>query len=151
MLRIASSALQVSICAVIALAGCTQHTEMLEVNPEGWAPPAVGREWAPVRGSGEVVGSATEVEALSDLPSSEQGRRIGLDELITFALARNPGTRRVWDEAQSAAATAASARASYYPTVSVESNNGYQRLVDLVPKHWGTLKAWQSRSLVSMD
>src|SRR5277367_230760 len=151
MLRIASSALQVSICAVIALAGCTQHTEMLEVNPEGWAPPAVGREWAPVRGSGEVVGSATEVEALSNLPSSEQGRRLGLDELITFALARNPGTRRAWDEAQGAAATAASARAAYYPKVSVESDNGYQRLVDLVPKHWGTLKAWQSRSLVSMD
>src|SRR5260370_37270435 len=27
----------------------------------------------------------------------------------------------------------------------------YQRLVDLVPKHWGTLKTWQSRNILSLD
>jgi outer membrane protein len=147
----ASRTLQVSICAAIALAGCARPAEVLELNPQAWAPPAAGREWMPVSRSGEVVGAATEVAALSDMPSSDRGRRLGLDELITFALARNPETRRAWDEAQGAAATAAAARTAYYPRVGVESDNGYQRLVDLVPKHWGTLKAWQSRSLVSMD
>src|SRR5260370_25649683 len=27
----------------------------------------------------------------------------------------------------------------------------YQRLVDLVPNHWGTLKTWQSRNILSLD
>ena len=49
------------------------------------------------------------------------------------------------------AAAAGAARAPFYPTISVESINGYQRLVDLVPKHWGTLKTWQNRSAVSLD
>lgn len=143
--------MRASIGALIAMAGCSHPAAELELNPRAWAPPAVGREWVPARGSGEVVGSATAEAALSDLPALERGRRLGLDELIDFALARNPGTRRAWDAAQAAAAAAAKARAPYYPTVGVESENGYQRLVDLVPKHWGTLKTWQSRSLLSMQ
>jgi outer membrane protein len=35
--------------------------------------------------------------------------------------------------------------------VSAQSDNGYQRLVDLVPKHWGTMKSWHSSSIVSVD
>ena len=97
------------------------------------------------------MGSAAEVAALSDLPSADQGRTLGLTELIKLALARNPATRSAWESAQAAAAAAGKARAPYYPVVSSESDNGYQRLVDLVPKHWGTLKTWQSRSLVSLD
>ncbi len=135
----------------MTIAGCAQHTDALALNPRGWAPPAVGREWSPTPASRALVGSAREIAARSDMPSSDQGRELGLTELINFALARNPDTRRAWDSAQGAAAAAAKARAPYYPTVSAESDNGYQRLVDLVPKHWGILKTWQSRSLVSLD
>jgi outer membrane protein TolC len=35
--------------------------------------------------------------------------------------------------------------------IAAESDNGYQRLIDLVPNHWGVLKTWQSRSLMSLD
>jgi len=85
------------------------------------------------------------------MPSSDRGRPLDLGELIDFALARNPATRQAWKSAQAAAAAAGKARAPYYPVVSGESDNGYQRLIDLVPKHWGTLKTWQSRSLISID
>jgi len=97
------------------------------------------------------MGSPAEVAALSDMPSSGQSRGLGLAELISFALARNPVTRAAWKSAQAEAAAAGKARAPYYPTVRVESDNDYQRLVDLVPKHWGTLKTWQSRSILALD
>jgi outer membrane protein TolC len=74
------------------------------------------------------------------MPSSDRNRSIGLTELINFALAKNPSTRRAWDSAQAAAAAAGKARAPYYPTLTAISINGYERLVDLVPNHWGTLK-----------
>jgi outer membrane protein len=123
----------------------------VELNPRAWAPPSAEREWAPAPHSRTLVGSATEVAALSDMPSSDLGRRFGLTELINFALARSPATRGAWNLAQAAAAAAGKARAPYYPIVSAQSESGYQRLVDLVPKHWGTMKTWQSRNLVSMD
>jgi outer membrane protein len=148
---IARHAFYVGICTLLAIAGCTQPADELELNPRAWAPPAVEREWRPAPGSRALVGSATEAAALSDMPSSNQGRTFGLDELIEFALGNNPGTRRAWESAQAAAAAAGKARAPYYPTIGASSDNGYQRLVDLVPKHWGTMKTWQSRSLVSID
>jgi outer membrane protein len=76
---------------------------------------------------------------------------MGLTELINFALSRNPNTRRAWKSAQAAAAAAGKARSPYYPTVSISSTNGYERLVDLVPNHWGTLKTWQSRNLLLLN
>ena len=133
------------------MAGCTQPADRLELNPRAWAPPVVEREWAPAPGARGLVGSAAQVAALSDMPSSDRDHTLGLSELIDFALTRNPATRSAWDSAQAAAAAAGKARAPYYPTVSADSDNGYQRLVDLVPKHWGTMKSWQSRSLVSLD
>ena len=133
------------------MAGCTQPADRLELNPRAWAPPVVEREWAPAPGARGLVGSAAQVAALSDMPSSDRDHTLGLSELIDFALTRNPATRSAWNSAQAAAAAAGKARAPYYPTVSADSDNGYQRLVDLVPKHWGTMKSWQSRSLVSLD
>ena len=86
---------------------------------------------------------------LSDPPPSAQ--RMNLNDLIGFALENNPNTRSAWKSAEAAAAAAGKARAPYYPVVSASSQSGYQRLVDLVPNHWGTLKTWQSRNLVSLD
>jgi outer membrane protein len=86
---------------------------------------------------------------LSDQLAS--GQRLGLTELIGYALANNPSTRSAHRTAEAAAAAAGKARAPYYPILSARSDDGYQRIVDLVPKHWGTLKTWQSRSILSLD
>src|SRR5271156_3823167 len=91
--RIARRLLFPGICAFLAITGCTQHADELELNPRAWAPPAVEREWSPAPGSPAKVGSAAEVAALSDMPSSDRSRPLGLTELINFALARNPATR----------------------------------------------------------
>ena len=78
-------------------------------------------------------------------------QNLTLAELIGFALANNPSTRSSWRSAQGAAAAAGIARAPFYPTVSAQSANSYQRSIDLVPHHWGSLKTWQSRNIISLD
>ena len=147
--RIFRDALRASLCAIIALGGCAKYAEQLELNPGAWAPQAVQREWAPAPGQHALVGSAAEAAVLSDQPPG--GQRLGLTELIGYALANNPSTRSAWRSAAAAAAAAGRARAPYYPIASAQSDNGYQRLVDLVPNHWGTLKTWQSRNILSLD
>jgi outer membrane protein len=109
----------------------------------------VQREWAPAPEQARLLGSAVEKPPVSDQAPS--GRRLALTELINYALEKQPATRSAWLSAEAAAASAGRARAAYYPIVSAQSDNGYQRLVDLVPKHWGTLKTWQSKSLLSLD
>jgi outer membrane protein len=142
-------ALGASLCAMLALGGCAKYADQPELNPGAWAPPAVQHEWVPTPGEHALVGSAAEAAILSDQPPS--GTNVGLTDLIGFALANNPSTRSAWMSARAAAAAAGKARAPYYPVASAESDNGYQRLVDLVPKHWGTLKTWQSRNILSLD
>jgi outer membrane protein TolC len=146
--RIARHVVYVCLCGLI---GCSQFADKPEVNPRAWAPSTSEREWSPPPGARRLVGSAAEVAALSDLPASDRNRTLGLGDLIAFALAKNPSTRRAWESAQAAAASAGIARAPYYPILSFHSINGYQRLVDLVPNHWGILKTWQSRNLLSLD
>ena len=136
---------------VTGLASCSQYAEKPEVNPRAWTPATVQREWSPAPRERILVGSAAQAAALSDLPSSDRNRQRGLTDLINFALANNPRTRHAWDSAQAAAAAAGKSRAPYYPTLTANSANGYERLVDLVPNHWGTLKTWQSRNLVSLE
>lgn len=148
-LRKRRGALAIVLCALAVTGGCSKYADEPEINPRSWAPQVVDREWAPTPNRHALVGSVDEAAILSDQPPS--GRRLGLNDLISFALDNNPGTRSAWKSAQAAAAGAGRARAPYYPTVSAESDNGYQRLVDLVPKHWGTLKTWQSRNIVSLD
>jgi len=147
--RTLRGALRVSLCAIITLGGCAKPAEQLELNPGAWAPQTVQREWAPAPGQHGLVGSAAEAAVLSDQPPG--GQRLGLSELIGYALLNNPSTRASWRSAEADAAAAGKARAAYYPRVSAQSDNGYQRLVDLVPNHWGTLKTWQSRNILSLD
>src|ERR1700682_3810741 len=147
--RIFCSALRASLCAIVALGGCAKYAAQPELNPGAWAPQAVQREWAPAPGQHALVGSAAEAAVLSDQPPG--GQRLGLTELIGYALANNPSTRSARSSAAEAAASAGRARAPYYPIASAQSDNGYQRLVDLVPNHWGTLKTWQSRNILSLD
>ena len=147
--RIFRGALRASLCAAVALGGCAKYAAQPELNPGAWAPQAVRREWTPAPGQHGLVGSAAETAVLSDQPLS--GHRAGLTELIDYALVNNPSTRSARHTAEAAAAAAGKARAPYYPVVSSQSDNGYQRLVDLVPKHWGALKTWQSRNILSLD
>jgi len=147
--RIFRAALGTSLCAIVALGGCAKSAVQIELNPGAWAPQAVQREWAPQHSQHGLVGSAAEAAVLSDHPPS--GLRLGLTELIGYALANNPSTRSAWRSAEAAAAAAGKARAPYYPIVSAQSDNSYERLVDLVPKHWGTMKTWQSKNLLSLD
>ena len=133
----------------LALGGCSICAQRLEVNPSAWAPQAVQREWAPTPGQATTVSGAAQVALLSDQPP--RGRRLELTELIGYALENNPSTRSAWRAAAAAAAAAGEARAPYYPVISAQGDSGYQRLVDLVPKHWGTLKTWQSKNLLSLD
>jgi hypothetical protein len=86
--RPARFAFYLSIFALLGIAGCVQYADELELNPRAWAPPAVEREWSPRQASRALTGSATEVAALSEMPSSDKGRRLGLTELINYALAK---------------------------------------------------------------
>jgi outer membrane protein len=147
--RLFRGAVLAGLCAIIALGGCAKSAAQIELNPGSWAPQAAQREWAPAPSQHGLVGSAAEAAMLSDHPPS--GQRLGLTDLIGYALANNPSTRSAWRSAEVSAAAAGKARAPYYPIVSAQSDNGYQRLVDLVPNHWGTLKTWQSRNILSLD
>ena len=147
--RVFRGALRASLCVAVALSGCSKSAQQLELNPDAWAPQAVQREWAPAPGQHGLVVSAAEAAVLSDHPPNRQN--LGLTELVSFALAHNPSTRSAWRSAEAAAAAAGKARAPYYPKVTADSDNGYQRLVDLVPNHWGNLKTWQSRNILSLD
>jgi outer membrane protein TolC len=74
-----------------------------------------------------------------------------LSELIDIALTQNPDTHAAWEAARVAAADYGKAKAPFYPTLGVNSENGYVRDVAQVPVHWGVLKRWQSRSILGLN
>jgi outer membrane protein len=149
--RTVKSILAIALFAQLALCGCSNYSDEPELNPRRWAPAAVEREWSPPPDAKPLVSSPTAAETSDNFPAPERSRRYALSELIDLALQRNPSTRSAWQSAEAAAAAAGKARAPFYPVISTQSENDYQRLVDLVPKHWGTLKTWQSRNQVSLD
>jgi hypothetical protein len=83
-------AVSVSVCALLAIAGCSQQADELELNPRAWAPPTVAREWSPA-GSQMRVSSATEVAALSERPSSGTGAHIWIDRVDKFCAREKSG------------------------------------------------------------
>jgi outer membrane protein len=149
--RSVSRAVAIAVLAQFAIGGCSSYSDQPELNPRRWAPAAVEREWSPPPYAKPLVSSPAAAEMSRSFPTPERSRRFALTELIDLALQRNPSTRSAWQSAEAAAAAAGKAREPFYPVVRTQSVNGYQRLVDLVPKHWGTLKTWQSRSQVSLD
>ncbi|HEY2105931.1 MAG TPA: TolC family protein [Candidatus Binataceae bacterium] len=133
------------------LAGCANWRQRPEIDPDAYAPPAAAREWAPHPQAAASFDLAQEVGPIAQESPAEPGKRYSLPELIELALRRNPETRRTWYDARAAAAELGRAQAPYYPDVSVDSVNGYRRILDLVPKHWGIQKSWQSRNLLSVN
>jgi outer membrane protein len=138
--------------ACFALAACSHISDQPEFESERWAPRTVQAEWNPT-GSGEHVSINVEsaVARFQPAAATGEGKTYDLPALIDLALMQNPDTRDSWEAARSAAAQWAIKRAAFYPTLSVSSESGYERTMDLVPKHWGTLKNWQSVDMLRLD
>ncbi|MGH8014069.1 MAG: TolC family protein, partial [Candidatus Binataceae bacterium] len=81
----------------------------------------------------------------------KQDRQFDLPALIDFALSNNPETHGAWAASRAAAENWAIKRGRYYPVAGVRSASGYERIVAEVPKHWGTLKNWDSANLLMLD
>jgi outer membrane protein len=136
---------------LLSLSGCAGYEQRPEINPDAAAPATTGREWAASGRETEPFNLTTEMGAVAQEPAPERGRKYSLTDLLELALARNPQTRRIWEAARAAAAGWGRTQAPYYPQASLDSESGYRRIVDLVPKHWGVQKSWQSRNLFSVN
>src|SRR5262249_40574410 len=123
-----------------------------ELNPERWAPSAAGREWNEADlGQRGALNVESAMEQFNRRTPPASGKAYDLAGLIELALLLNPETRGAWEGARAAAAGWAIKRAPFYPLVGVSSESGYERRADLVPKHWGTLKNWQSIDRLTLD
>lgn len=140
-----------ALIGTVVLAGCANLEQRPEIHPDAYAPPAASHEWAPHPQSAASFELADELGSIAHEPPAERGRKYSLPDLVEMALRHNPETRRTWEEARAAAAEFGRAQAPYYPLASLDSENGYRRIADLVPKHWGIQKSWQSRNLLSVN
>jgi outer membrane protein TolC len=124
-----------------------------ELGAAQWAPASVDRAWTPPAADRAVIESDTRAAAGMSRNGADATARqtCDLPALINLALATNPTTRTAWQAARSAAYDWGRSRAPYYPLINVNSQSGYERIVDQVPKHWGTLKNWQSTTLLSLN
>jgi outer membrane protein len=139
--------------ACIGLCACSKISEQPEFNAERWAPPTARTEWsaAALRPRESINVESALKQFRQPAPPPSGGRAYDLAALIDLALLQNPDTRAAWEGARAAAAGWATKRAPFYPLLSISSESGYERRIDLVPKHWGTLKNWQSVDLVTVN
>jgi len=142
-------------CLVAGLFGCAAMPlhDRPEFSASQWAPATVDRAWTPPAADRAVLesdmrASAGAISLAADVNASQT---YDLRALIGLALATNPATRADWQAARSASYEWARSRAPYYPLINLDSQNGYERIIDQVPNHWGTLKNWQSTSLLSLN
>ena len=142
-------ALPCAIAIFASLSGCAGYEQRPEINPDAVAPPKAAREWAPP-GQAVTFDLASESGAAAQ-PAAQRGKMYSLPDLIDLALNSNPETRRTWEAARAAAAEFGEAQGPYYPFLSLDSESGYRRFADLVPKHWGVQKSWQSRDLLAVN
>ncbi|MBY0274831.1 TolC family protein [Candidatus Binatia bacterium] len=99
-----------------SLAGCAT----LGLRPEIFeAPPhaELGKAWRPGPDAARAASPADEALLLSPVQVPAPGSRLRLDELLDDALLGNPSTRRVWQDAQTAAAQWNVERGRYLPRV----------------------------------
>jgi outer membrane protein len=134
-----------------ALGGCAGMEQRPEIDPDAYAPPAMAKEWAPHPQRAASFDLAEELGPIAQQPAAEPGKKYSLPDLVELALRLNPETRRTWYDARAAAAELGRAQGPYYPLLSLDSEDGYRRIADLVPKHWGIQKSWQSRNLLSVN
>jgi outer membrane protein len=137
----------------LVLSACAGTRDLPEFDPERWAPHTVQAEWS-AAASGQHVSINVESavgQFKPPAPRSAAGKSYDLPGLIDLALLQNPDTRSAWEAARKTADGWAIKRAQFYPQVGLASESGYVRAMDLVPKHWGTLKNWQSVNLLTLD
>ena len=142
-------ALSCAIAIFAGLSGCADYEQRPEVNPDSVAPAKVAREWAPPS-QAVTFDLASELGAAAQ-PAPQPGKMYSLPDLVDLALNGNPETRRTWEAARAAAAEFGKTQGPYYPFLSLDSDSGYRRFPDLVPKHWGVQKTWQSRDLLEVN
>ncbi|MBV8774962.1 MAG: TolC family protein, partial [Deltaproteobacteria bacterium] len=134
--------------ASIGTFGCATMNQPPEFNPERWAPSTTDAEWS----ARNLARNELKLEPpFVPLTRPASGHDYDLASLIDLALLQNPETREAWQAARAAAAGWAIKRAPFYPLLSVSSESGYDRKIDLVPKHWSTLKNWQSANLLTLN
>jgi outer membrane protein len=160
--------------AFVVASGCTFFEARLEINPNRLAPSAMGEEWQPPRDSASRYEAPPAEAAPSAVAPSEAEERISgttpqapgpkassragasggvtydLAALIDMALRNNPSERAAWERARAGAAAYGAARSPYYPLVSVESDNGYQRLQFQVPGAIGVVKQWTADPTIQL-
>jgi outer membrane protein len=142
--------------------GCGYFADQPEINPDRSAPRAMDTQWRPKGStssyepppisveSSERTASKPQSSALNTPTRTSAGAEAGgqtadtydLAALIDLAMHNNPRERTAWESARAAAAAYGSARAPYYPLVTSESDNGYQRLQLQVPEEIGVVKQW---------
>ena len=138
--------------ACVGLDACSRIGEQPEFNPERWAPRAARAEWSAAdQGPQESIKVESALKQFEQPMPQSGSKAYDLAALIDLALLQNPDTRAAWEGARAAAVGWATKRAPFYPLLSVSSDSGYERLIDLVPKHWGTLKNWQSVDLLTVN
>jgi len=167
-------AIAASLVACVAVNGCGYFGAQPEINPNRFAPSAMGEEWHPSKDNGmnyeAPAAEETPVEAKPagigqgesakppEMPGPEAGGAMqapvgapyDLAALIDLALRENPSERGAWESARAAAAAYGSARSPYYPRVSAESDNGYQRLQFQVPNTIGVVKQWTADPAIQL-
>lgn len=140
-------------CAVAFGCGSAALSDRPEFDPPQQAPASAERAWTPPPSDRAALQPDTIalINANDIGIAATSGRTYDLPALIDLALATNPSTRADWQAARTAAYAWGRSRAPYYPLISLTSQSGYERIVDQVPNHWGTLKNWQSTNLLSLN
>jgi outer membrane protein TolC len=133
--------------------GSMPLTDRPEFDATRWAPASVDHVWTPSSTDRAAIQSDTRAAVGVSRSAADVtgGQTCDLAVLINLALVANPATRADWQAARSASYEWAHSRAPYYPLIDVDSQSGYERIVDQVPNHWGTLKNWQSTNLLSLN
>ena len=88
--------------------------------------------------------------AIPLLAPASAGQSYELPELVDLALRGNPATRQAWAAARATAAGFGSARAPYYPQVSVQSDAGYQRFQFQDSFTEAVIRQWEFTPLIQL-
>ncbi|HUN57342.1 MAG TPA: TolC family protein [Candidatus Binataceae bacterium] len=150
--------------------GCAYFASQPEINPDRYAPSAIGQQWHPKDTtssyepppvsveSGESAAGKRQPAELNQAAPSAGAETSGtsaagaydLASLIDLAMRNNPQERTAWEGARAAAAAYGSARAPYYPLITTESDNGYQRFQEQVPVEIGVVKQWTANPTIEL-
>jgi outer membrane protein len=152
------------------LNGCGYFADQPEINPDRYAPRAMDAQWQPKSSTSSYEPPPVSVESSERTPSKPQSSGLNapapastgaeaagqtadtydLAALIDLAMHNNPQERAAWESARAASAAFGSARAPYYPFVTSESDNGYQRFQEQVPVEIGVVKQWTANPTIQL-